>query len=240
MTVFDAHAHAGEGDAQSELRQRLGIRTMLSCGTPEEAERGEQLASRFSVYTLTAGVHPWHAGHIAPADMEPFMRRAALIGEIGLDSVWCDVPMRIQRDVFTWQLDWAQRAGKAVVLHTKGCEAEIARRIAPYTVPFVVHWYSGDEDTLDLFVQKDCYFTIGPDIARNESVRAVARRVRSERLLFETDGYSAVCWALGDVPLSALGNVLRDGVREAARLRGDDPQRLCDIANGNFIRLTAG
>lgn len=36
MIVYDAHAHAG--DAQElVLRQRLGIRTMLSCGSIEQA-----------------------------------------------------------------------------------------------------------------------------------------------------------------------------------------------------------
>ena len=101
--VYDAHAHAG--DAQElALRQQLGLRTLLSCGSRAQAEQGLALAKRHSVLSLTVGVHPWYAAQEALSDLLPMMERAALVGEIGLDSVWCDTPMDAQRRVFSAQL----------------------------------------------------------------------------------------------------------------------------------------
>lgn len=241
MILFDAHAHEQDGsEEQSRVRQREGIRTILSCGTPREARRGEALAARYPVYMLSAGVHPWHADRVPLEAMLPFMERAALVGEIGMDSEWCGVPLDIQRDVFLRQLAWASAAGKAVVLHTKGCEEEIARLIEPFNLPFLVHWYSGGEAALERFLAKGCYFTIGPDVGRNPAVQAVARRAPLERLLFETDGIEAVRWALGDTEVTALGGVLARSAEVVARMRGLDAGALAERASRNGLALLAG
>lgn len=234
--VYDAHAHAG--DAQElALRQQLGMHTLLSCGSRAQAKQGLTLAQSHSVLSLTIGVHPWYAAQEALSGLLPMMEQAALVGEIGLDSVWCDTPMDAQRRVFSAQLDWAAAHGKGIVLHTKGCEAEIARAVEGFPNPVLVHWYSGDRDALDRFLAQDCYFTVGPDVAQNPCVQAVARLAADNRILFETDGMDAVRWALGDVPTAQLPHVLAASLRAAAALRRQDERLLLQNANGNFCRL---
>lgn len=236
MIVYDAHAHAG--DAQElALRQQLGIRTMLSCGTAVQAAEGQALAEKYPVLTMTAGVHPWHAVSESLSALLTCMERATLVGEIGLDSVWCDVPMDAQRRIFAAQLDWAAAHGKGVVLHTKGCEDEIARAVEGFPHPVIVHWYSGGPDALERFLAQGCYFTVGPDVAHNPCVQAVARLAADDRILFETDGMSAVRWALGDVPTAQLPEVLAASVRTAAALRAQTAEELTKNANGSFCRL---
>lgn len=39
-----------------------------------------------------------------------------------MDSVWCDVDLKIQKEVFEKQLQFAQALNKPVILHTKGQE----------------------------------------------------------------------------------------------------------------------
>ena len=236
MIIFDAHAHAGDA-RECSIRRQHGIRTMLSCGNVQQAAQGLALCIKYDVFTMTAGVHPWYAADVSLADMEPYMRSCALIGEIGLDSVWCTTPMYAQRRVFAAQLDWACAHGKGVVLHTKGCEMEIARAVCGFPHPVVVHWYSGAKEALDRFLASDCYFTIGPDVGRNPAVQAVARLVPDDRILFETDGMDAVCWANGDTPTGQLPHVLESSLRTAAALRGQCPEILLEYANGNFQRL---
>ena len=236
MIVFDAHAHAG--DAQElALRQRLGIRTMLSCGNPAQAAQGEALLAQYPALTMTAGLHPWYAASAPLAGMLSYMEHAALVGEIGLDSVWCDTPMSAQRKAFCTQLDWAAAHGKGIVLHTKGCETEIARAVEGFPHPVIVHWYSGAQDALDRFLSQGCFFTVGPDVACNPCVQAVAQLAPDDRILFETDGMDAVRWALGDMPTERLPSVLEDAVRAAAALRGQAPENLAQYANRNFCRL---
>ena len=236
MIVYDAHAHAGD-NAECEIRQRLGVKTLLSCSGKQEAAQGARLCSQTPVFSMTAGVHPWDADTVSLADMLPYMERCSLIGEIGLDSVWSPVPLAVQRRVFCAQLDFACANGKGIVLHTKGCEAEIVRMIEGFPHPILVHWYSGGQDVLQRFLVQGCYMSIGPDVAVNPFVQTAARLVPDNRILFETDGLDAVRWALGELSAQALPHVLACSVRAAAALRGQAPQKLAEYANGNFLRL---
>ena len=234
--VYDAHAHAGS-ENEMAMRIKLGIRTMLSCGNPAQAKAAKTLCEASPVFTITAGVHPWYADNTQLSDMLPYIERAALVGEIGLDTVWCTTPMQAQRRAFAAQLDWAAAHGKGVVLHTKGMEEEIARMTERFPHPVIVHWYSGEMDALHRFLAQGCYLTIGPDVAVNPSVQAAARLVPDDRILFETAGMEAVRWAIGDVPDAALPRVLYGSVCAAAKLRSQSPTTLLEYANGNFLRL---
>ena len=234
--IYDAHAHAGSAQ-EHNARIQSGVRTVLSCGNPAQAREAEVLCRASSVFSMTAGVHPWYAAQISMEDMLPWMERAALIGEIGLDSVWCDTPTDAQRRAFTQQLDWAAAHGKGVVLHTKGCEDEIARRTEGFPHPVIVHWYSGGQDALERFLAQGCYMTIGPDVTVSPAVQAVAKRVPDDRILFETDGMEAVRWALGGEAPDDPGGALRASLLAAAQLCGQSPEALLENANGNFLRL---
>ena len=231
MIVFDAHAHLGSRE-ELTARQLHGLHTMFSCGNPAQAEEVSALCKGNPLFTMTAGVHPWYANRVTLEDMVPYMERAALVGEIGLDSVWCDAPMDAQRRVFERQLDWAAAHGKGIVLHTKGCETEIAQRVKGFPHPIVVHWYSGGEDALMQFLSQGCYVTIGPNVPEN-----VARLTPDDRILFETDGMDAVRWALGNVPDGNVQDVLLRSVQRAALLRMQDAEQLARKANENYRKL---
>jgi len=236
MIVYDAHAHLHSRE-ETELRQLLGIRTMISAGTPEQAQEAFEVAAHFPVHTVTAGLHPWYTAQFSPEDMRIYMEKTPLIGEIGMDCVWCDVPLSVQESAFIRQLDMAREMKKPVVLHTKGCEAQIARIISGYDMQFVVHWFSGSGEDLQPYLDMNCMFTIGPGIANDSCVQLVAARVPDDRLLFETDGMEAVSWAIGETPVEKLTDVLENSVRIAAGLRNADAQMLAALSNDNYMRL---
>jgi len=206
--VIDAHAHPGTPQ-ERRIRERLGIATLL-CGTdPASAADVLACAVGSAVFTPCCALHPWKAADFPPEAMLPFLEMCPVVGETGLDSVWCDTPMTAQTEVFLWHLDYAQRAGKPVVLHTKGREREAAQILRRYSMPKVVHWYSCEEAPGD-YLEQGCYFTIGPDAETNPTVRRVAALAPLDRLLTETDGLNAVTWALGrNVEPEELPAVLR-------------------------------
>ena len=215
--LIDAHAHFNRPD---ELAARAHVRTVF-CGTdPVTAAR--VLALREENRLVSCGLHPWHADRCTVAEMLPYIKESAVLGEIGLDSVWCSVDMAVQRRAFAEQLDIARQLGLPVVLHTKGMEAEIAEALLPYSMPKLVHWYSC-MDHLDAFLAQDCFFTVGPDHETNPAVQAVLRRVPLERILTETDGVDAVEWALGrPVSPDEIEGVLRGELRAIAAVHGID------------------
>ena len=91
IPLCDAHAHPGNG-AETAARRAQGIRTAL-CGTdPENARLVEEMCAREALFTPTYGLHPWKTARFTVREMEPWLEKCRVIGEIGLDSVWCDVP----------------------------------------------------------------------------------------------------------------------------------------------------
>ena len=124
----------------------------------------------------------------------PYLEKCQVIGEIGMDSLWCNVPLKRQKEVLEKQLQIAAEWKKPVVLHTKDQEREILELIKKYPNTYLVHLYSADHD-LDGYLDLDCYFSVGPDVIWNPAVQQVAKRVPENRILLETDGMEAVKWA---------------------------------------------
>lgn len=244
--LTDAHAHIlTEQEAKERIHRHLV--TMVSAGTPEEAERVSQfcrIPGAQDVLIPTFGLHPWHSAEWSVEQMMPYMEKSSVIGEIGMDAIWCEVPLERQREVFEQQLAFAVRAKKPVVLHTKEQEREIADLICRYPNRYLVHWYSANHD-LKRYLDLDCFFSIGPDVIWNPCVQEVARQVRPERLLVETDGMEAVRWALdegrkagaeicGKADSVSADQSLCQTIEKTAALRGCDPHSLRIRIEKNF------
>lgn len=189
--LCDAHAHLGGANEQQE-REQEQILSLLCASTPDEARELFSLDGAWRI--PTCGIHPWHAHQYKLEMMLPWMMKCPIIGEIGMDSVWCSVPLTIQEEQFRLQLDLACRLKKPVILHTKGPERQIAEIIRDYPNQYLVHWYSC-EHSLEYYLDLDCYFSVGPDVWWNPAVRHVAQTVPLTRILTETDGLNAVKWA---------------------------------------------
>ena len=235
--LIDAHAHFNR---PGELAARADVRTVYCGMDPESAARALAMRAPGRVL-VSCGVHPWRAGQVTLDAMLPFIRRSDALGEIGLDSAWCDVDMAVQRRVFAEQLELAEALNLPVILHTKGMEGEIARTLRRYTVPKLVHWYSCKQ-YLEDYLEQDCYFTVGPDYATNPAVQAVVRRVPPDRILTETDGLDAVAWALNrPVEAGEIEGILRGELRAIAAVHGlgeGEAERLVEWNMERFLDRT--
>ena len=206
LLLTDAHAHV---DTLEEARERIRERipTLLCAANPEDVRRIQPFLSLPGAENFlipTYGLHPWHSAAWTVPEMADYLKKGEIIGEIGMDRVWCTVPLPIQRRVFEEQLRLACELKKPVILHTKGQEAEIAELLRGYPNQYLVHWYSCDQ-FLERYLEQDCYVSIGPDVFWNPAVQEAARRVPMDRILMETDGLSAVHWAISEAPEEAQG-----------------------------------
>ncbi|MBC8536141.1 TatD family hydrolase [Feifania hominis] len=234
--LCDAHTHI-ETQAQVSSYARQNIFCVASGGTPDECADLLALRGAYGGMSVSFGLHPWYADRYSLEQMEPYLCKASIIGEIGLDSVWCQVDPGRQREIFLRQLDFAQQRRLPVILHTKGCEQECAALLSRYTMPKVIHWYSC-EHHLEHFLEQDCYFTIGPSVRQDPNVLAVAERAPLRRLLVETDGLSGIRWALGrDLTTRHLGAVLRSSIEAIAALRGLTPAEVEKLVFDNYSSL---
>lgn len=198
--IIDAHLHLTQEDIDHnmiEIMEQNHLYGLVAGTNPKEWKWLQKLAHTSKHIIPTYGLHPWYSDQYELAKLAPYLAEATCIGEIGMDSVWCDVDLKQQRKVFIAQLDMAQEKGCPVILHTKGQEKEIAKIMADYTMVTLVHWYSC-EDFLDLYLQQDCYFTVGPDVRTNKAVQQLVREVPLDRLFVESDGLSALEWVKGE------------------------------------------
>lgn len=181
----------------------------------------------------SCGVHPWHASVESLQDMLPILKQAPIIGEIGMDSVWCDVDLQLQKVVFEKQVQLAKDLNKPVLLHTKGQEKAILDIIKKYPNTYIVHWY-GCTEYIEAYNEVASYFTIGPSIRQEEALRKVVKMVSIDKLLLESDGIDAVKWAVGNVNyLDALKNEIQE-ISRIKHLECEETERILDE---NFRRI---
>lgn len=269
VRMIDMHAHLSCPE-ELEFRKKQGVFTCFSAGTPEEwnlfwqtgaeqkgtEQKGTEQKSIGQTgeerdYLVSFGIHPWYANRYDVSEVGGCLRNCDFIGEIGMDSVWCEVPLALQQDRFERQLQIAADLKKPVILHTKGQERRIAEIIRDFPGRVCVHWYSGDRKNLEKFMEQDCYFTLGPDTARlcvgtdhrltaqewntsaaeNEAAqvrRQMVREIPVERLFVETDGIGAVAWARGveRLELTEIFPVLRENMEYTAAQKKLAPEVL--------------
>ncbi len=229
IPLLDMHSHLPKEDLAAseelEYRKKQGIVTCLSAGTLNEWQRMLPLKGREELI-LSFGIHPWNSLDESVYPCQNAFKECSFIGEIGMDCVWCDVPLPIQRLTFSSQLVLAAIHKKPVLLHTKGCEEEIGEWIEDFGGKVCVHWYSGSLETLKRCAKRDCFFTLGPDLAlclsgkekdfsaekkkQKELYQWMLENIPPSRLFLETDGLSSIAWAYekAELPLEEISKVL--------------------------------
>jgi len=221
--IIDAHMHITKEDVENGIINVMAkeeLYGLVSGTNPENCAFVRQLSENQSHIIPTYGLHPWYADKYKLDDMAEYLQSCTIIGEIGMDSVWCDVDPGIQRKIFQLQMDIAEKRGCPVLLHTKGQEKEIGEIIVDYSMPVIIHWYSS-EYHLELYLKRDCYFTAGSDLRQNPAVQQVIREAPLNRLLVESDGIAAVEWATGKAMTPGeLPSLLLDSMNYISELKG--------------------
>jgi len=223
--IFDAHTHLQpEGYTGFKDFYQLAV-----ASAPEECAFLERAAGEDRTLYYACGVHPWRSATVSVKELLPWFGKASAIGEIGMDRVWCQVELPIQKAVFQEQLQWADRLKKPVILHTKGCEKEVLDEISGFPHPILVHWYSS-EAYLEGYLDLGCFFTVGPDLFQNPAVRNVGEKVPLEKLMVESDGIEGISWALGRaVRPEEISGILKSVIDEIAAIKGC-PSKLAEEA----------
>lgn len=230
--MHDAHFHLSKEMEALLLGQ--GFQGIVNTQSPEEYCKARSLSARSPGIVISAGIHPWTADDMEFGDLEEVLSAAPIVGEIGLDSVWCSCDMERQRSLFKRQLAYAARAKKPVILHTKGMEEEIADTIREYPNTYLVHWYSS-EKYLEKYLELDCYFTLGPAVGIDPAVDSVCKKTPLNRLLMESDGIGAFSWASGkDRESVDYDYEMRANLSRAAAIREMDAREFEKILDGNY------
>ena len=185
------------------------------------------------------GIHPWKAAEYK-GNLEaliPYIDESEIIGEIGLDFLWVEDKSTFdkQREIYNFILKESIKRNKVVSLHTKDAEEEIYKSLKMYNYnKAIIHWYSGDIETLDKFIELECYFTISVDIGYSERTKEVLDRVPIDKLLLETDGPTALEWVNGDY---GYPSEIIKVYEKVAETKGYKIEDLINIVEKNYYNL---
>lgn len=176
---------------------------IIACSMDEESYLKNIEISKKSDYIVPIfGIHPWRVKNNIDVDkFEYYIKNTPLIGEIGLDFHWIEdkdtYPHQIK--VFEYFLQSAKKYDKYINIHTKGCEELILNLLKKYDISSqsIIHWYSGDKDTLKKFIDAKCYFTGSVDLGYIKHSKDIIKEIPANKLLAETDGPTALQWVNG-------------------------------------------
>ena len=231
--MHDAHFHLDTTGQLPHFGLKRGI-----INTHNEESYLRACKYRSKTLLVSFGLHPWYQYESVQNYMQ-FYQACDVIGEIGMDCVWTQRSLEEQRTLFIKQLQIAQQLFKPVILHTKGCEAEIADYISHYPNTYLIHWYSSMND-IEKFINLDCYFSIGPSVVHDKAVQQCAIKVPLDRILIESDGLEAIHWAYGDE--IDYQQAMQNSINKISQLKNISTHQLekqLTINYQNFIQKTA-
>ena len=176
---------------------------IIACSMDEESYLKNIEISKKSDYIVPIfGIHLWRVKNNIDVDkFEYYIKNTPLIGEIGLDFHWIEDKDTYshQIKVFEYFLQSAKKYDKYINIHTKGCEELILNLLKKYDISSqsIIHWYSGDKDTLKKLIDAKCYFTGSVDLGYIKHSKDIIKEIPANKLLAETDGPTALQWVNG-------------------------------------------
>ncbi len=237
--LFDAHVHI-EDRKLVKLQELKKIGCIANAASLEEYMFLRDLQKENPNLYISAGIHPWDVEKQDMSKMQSVLEDTSIVGEIGLDNVWCEVDEQLQKEIFDKQLLFAYKHQKPVILHIKGKEKIAYEMIKKYKNRYLVHWYSCYE-YLEEFIRLGCWFTIGPSIAYDSSVYETAKKVPIDRILIETDGLSACAWCeKREVLLDEYPLILERSMKQIAEIRKISVASLEHIMEKNLYTFIGG
>lgn len=197
MVLIDAHVHLGEHMIGSKSEIEDG-RLILAVNSADAKESIEvlNLKKRLGKGVFAfIGLHPnseQNDIHEVIKIMEADRELIDGIGEIGLDY---KSDRREVKENFLKQLEIAERFGKPANIHSRGKLREVLDLIDSYRLKGVMlHWFSGDEYTLQKACDKGYMIGFGPASVYSKKLQKLIIDCPLQNILTESDApvsYSA-------------------------------------------------
>src|SRR5882672_4929554 len=161
--LVDTHCHlmdrAFDRDrtAVVERARKVGVDALVLVGYDVASSRAAVELARALDMVAAVGIHPNSAGAASDDDFEVIADLArdpsvVAIGETGLDYYRDRTPPERQREALEWHLQLAEELGKAVVVHNRQADADVAdaleasaARRAENRPPGVLHCFSSTD-----------------------------------------------------------------------------------------------
>lgn len=232
--IFDSHSHYDD-DAFDVDRDELLLsmkdknvdKIIAAAASWDSLERITELSKKYSFIYPTFGIHPEN-GEDLTLERRPVLEEyikngnPVAVGEIGLDYHYDEPSRELQKDIFIYQLELAQKYGLPVIVHSRDAAEETMEIIKAHTPDKkgVIHCFSSSLEMAKEYVKMGFYIGIGGVVTfkNGKKLKEIATEIPLDKILIETDcPYMAPTPHRGERNDSSLLSFV---VSEIAALRG--------------------
>lgn len=254
LYIIDSHCHLDSLDYETrhkdvdeviENAKVRGVQKMISiCTTVGRFEAMKALTAHRPEVYLSCGVHPLNVED-EPFDYEKLYQfaqdpRVVAVGETGLDYHYTPETKALQQELFTAQVEIANKINKPLIIHTRSAREDtmtILENGHAEKCGGVLHCFTEDWAMAKRAMDLGFYISISGIITfRNaEELREVVRQVPVERLLVETDSPY-----LAPIPYRGKPNqpaYVREVCEYVATLKGLSVEEFAKITTQNVQKL---
>ena len=201
--IIDTHTHlddpAFDLDRVTviERSRAAGVRHFVNIGyAPDRWESSRALRENAPDVAIALGLHPQLADQYAPSLVADLKRAIEVlnpvaIGETGFDFSRAVPGFAEQERAFRGQLEIAAVHGLPAIIHQRDASDALMKELDlwPGLAPIVLHSFDGTQRLADWATERGCFVGIGGLATRrsSESLRETLTRVRTDRLILETD-----------------------------------------------------
>jgi TatD DNase family protein len=253
----DSHCHIDgpEYDADRDeviaRAREAGVLTMLNVGTGDPhsgaIDRAVDLAEKQEGIYAAVGVHPHDAklfDESAEHRLVGLVRQSTRViawGEIGLDYHYDHSPRDVQREIFRRQLRLARELDLPVVIHSRAADDHtmtiLREEMTGYRRAGVLHCFGGSLVMAQHAIALGFYISFAGNLTfkKAEELREVARAIRLDRLLIETD-----CPYLTPIPFRGKRNEparVIETARCLAAIHDKEVEEIGRVTSENFATL---
>lgn len=187
---------------------------------------GEDLpqANEFQYYSI--GIHPYQLQRISAQllvdQFEVILQSVhpIAIGEAGFDKS-IPVPMALQEEIFMYQAKKASELELPLMIHAVRAFPELIRLKKQFNshVPWILHGFNGNEQTISQLSSKGFFFSVGPSLLNpRQKIHQSIISMPLDRLFFETDAakttiesvYKSAAYQLNLTPEALLAQIYQN------------------------------
>jgi len=217
MILVDDHCHLMHAlykdvDGVLERARNAGVKAIICSGLNTETNKQAlELAKKYSpLVRCSLGIYPVDALGLPP-DVESGLARQtgaidldkefefikqnkdkiAAVGEVGLDYHWVKDKelQKKERENFARIIEFAEKLGKPVILHTRGAEQDCMDMLTSSTLKKVVlHCFEGRKHLIKKANELGYIFSVPTNIIKSQHFQTLVEIANINQLTTETDG----------------------------------------------------
>jgi len=196
--LIDTHCHLDlfpNIQNKSKIEDSLPIKTITVTNAPSFFPYNNTLFENSENIKVAVGLHPELVAthHKEFPLFERYLEETKYVGEIGLDgSPMHKQSFELQVKVFKRIVEMtAHYNSKLLTVHSRNAARETIDILSPLIkgtkCRAILHWYSGDEKSLQLAIDQGFYFSINNKMINSLNGKKLISKMPLDRILTETD-----------------------------------------------------